>query len=99
MRNNKTHLPFFEISVFRVYLRNHLSYNLFASLSEEISDGKKIQIRSHNQVIIFQKKGIYWKKSAIFHESKIQENNLNTNKFPTQKSSAVVQGRPYIPAR
>ena len=43
--NKKTHLADFEICVFRVYLRNHLSckksyFHLFTSLSEELSDEK-----------------------------------------------------------
>ena len=44
--NKKTHLANFETLVFRVYLRNHLSYkksylHLFTYLFEELSDKKK----------------------------------------------------------
>ena len=56
--NKNTHLANFETCVFRGYLRNHLSYkksfwHLFESLSEELSDEKRIfQIRSQNQLIL-----------------------------------------------
>ena len=88
--NKNTHLADFETCVFRGYLRNHLSSKkvflyLFASLSEEFSDKKKIicEIWSQNQLIFAktlfcQKKVSYLKKSAIlkfsktlFHGSKV----------------------------
>ena len=79
--NKNTHLPVFEICVFRLYLQNHLRYKkrfflLFASLSKKLSNEKRIfEVRSQNQLILsktlfFQKKVSCWKKSAILKNSK-----------------------------
>ena len=79
--NKKTHLTILETCIFRVYLRNHLSYKkvvkiyLHSRLKSLQMKKRIFQIWSQNHLIFSktlfcQKKVSYWKKSAILKNSK-----------------------------
>ena len=89
MRNKKTHLADFVTCVFRVYLRNHLSYEKVIYIYIQfivVWRAFRWKIRWYLQKRWFKKKVSYWKRSAIlknsktiFHGSIVQELNLHTN--------------------
>ena len=79
--NKKKHLTILETCIFRVYLRNHLSYKkvvkiyLHSRLKSLQMKKRIFQIWSQNHLIFSktlfcQKKVSYWKKSAILKNSK-----------------------------
>ena len=71
--NQNTHLPVFEICVFRVYLRNHLSYKkvfyIYLHLCLKNFPMKKEFFRSGHKISWYFQKGCFARKSKLLEKN------------------------------